>query len=409
MSLVTGELPGIGGSYKQCPEDFFVEEIPLYPCSGRGEHLYLQIEKRGLTTSEMLRRIASSFKLSEREIGYAGLKDAQAVTRQWISVPTNCEKNLARLDQLPLKILTSNRHDNKLRLGHLAGNRFRLRVADPVASAKERADQILEQLKKHGVPNRFGEQRYGLLGNSHRLGQLLITGKYPQFCHELIGDPGQIKNQEWKQAAELFRNGKISAAAQQFPSRMRDEKHLAGMLARGQSPKSAVLALPKRLLRLYLSALQSWMFDQLLLQRLPELGCLQKGDLAIKHVNGACFLVEDAVIEQPRADCFEISPTAPLFGSKVKLAEQTPGTNELALLKRVGLCPEDWKLGGGLTMSGERRALRVPISAFSTTETGKDLQLDFCLPRGSYATSVLVEVIKNDLPAVMPLDDFESD
>ena len=409
MNWSTGDLAGIGGSYKLCPEDFFVEELPLYPCSGQGEHLYLQIEKRGLSTPEMLRQIAACLNLSAREIGYAGLKDTQAITRQWISVPASAEKHLARLEQLQCLVLSSNRHDNKLRLGHLAGNRFRLRIRKPDPQAKHNADLILQQLERQGVPNRFGEQRYGLLGNSHLLGHLLLHGNYAEFCREFIGDPQRIENSKWQLAAQLFRDGDLSSAARLLPAGMSNEKNLLEMLAKGRPYKAAVLALPTPMLRLYLSALQSWLFDQLLLQRMPNLGDLQTCDLAIKHANGACFLVNEPENEQPRADQFEISPTAPLFGSKIKLAEQGPGNNERTLLKQFGLRPENWKLSGGLTMTGERRALRVPISAIATTEIGKDLQLEFCLPRGSYATSVLNELIKKTPAMIPPLPTPTSD
>ena len=409
MIWSSGNLPGTGGSYKLCPEDFFVEELPLYPCSGQGEHLFLQIEKRGLSTPEMLRQISACLKIAPRDIGYAGLKDAQAITRQTISLPARCEKQLARLEQLQLRILSSNRHDNKLRLGHLAGNRFRLRIRKPDPQARQRADRILQHLEKQGVPNRFGEQRYGLLGNSHRLGQLLLSADYSGFCHEFIGDPQRIENSKWRRAAQLFHDGNPAAAAGQLPPRMSDEKRLLEMIARGQAPKAAVLALPKIMLRLYISALQSWLFDQLLKQRMPDLGILQAGDLALKHVNGACFLIADPKSEQSRADQFEISPTAPLFGSKIKLAEQVPGDHEHRLLKQFGLRQENWKLGDGLTMTGERRALRVPLSASATTQIEGDLQLDFCLPRGSYATSVLNEVIKQPSPEITPLQAPDSD
>ncbi len=409
MIWSSADLPGTGGSYKLCPEDFFVEELPLYPCSGQGEHLFVQIEKRGLSTPEMLRQISACLNLAPRDIGYAGLKDAQAVTRQCISLPAHCEKKLARLEQLQLQILATNRHDNKLRLGHLAGNRFRLRIRRPGPHARQRAERILQQLEKQGVPNRFGEQRYGLLGNSHRLGQRLLSGDYSGFCHEFIGAPQRIENSKWRRAAQLFHDGNPAAAAGQLPPRMSDERRLLEMLARGQAPKAAVLALPKTMLRLYISALQSWLFDQLLEQRLPDLAILQAGDLAVKHVNGACFLIVDPKTEQSRADQLEISPSAPLFGSKIKLAEQVPGDHERRLLKQFGLRQENWKLGNGLTMTGERRALRVPLSAGATTQIENDLQLDFCLPRGSYATSVLNEIIKHPPAQIPPLQVPDSD
>lgn len=409
MNWLTADLPSIGGAYKLCPEDFFVEEIPLYPCIGQGEHLYLLVEKRALTTTEMLRQIGACLNIPEREIGYAGLKDAQAITRQWISVPSHCERNLSALERLSIRILESSRHSNKLRLGHLLGNRFRIRVRETGPHARQRADSILKQLSERGVPNLFGEQRYGVLGNSHILGHLLLSGDYSGFCREFIGAPHTIKNTEWKKAAEFFHAGDLSSAAQNLPIRMRDEKQLITMLLRGQTPRAAVLTLPKRLLRLYLSALQSGLFDLLLNRRLPDLGQLLEGDLAIKHANGACFPVQDLSAEQARADDFEISPTAPLFGSKTRLAEGLQGRQERQLLARLKLRPDSWKLGQGLTMTGDRRALRVPISTTSVSEIGRDLLLDFCLPRGSYATSVLNELIKKEPETSRPLLPPESD
>lgn len=394
MSRLCADLPGISGRYKACPEDFFVEELPLYPCSDQGEHLFVEIEKSGVTTTEVIRRLARALQLSEREIGYAGLKDARAVTRQWLSLPAHHEEQLSGLGNLPCRILQTRRHANKLRLGHLAGNRFRLRIRGAGADATRKATPILERLEQLGVPNRFGEQRYGLLGNSHILGRQLVQGDYSAFCATLIGDPQQIEDPGWRRGAELFRTGDYATAARSLPQRMSDEKRLLDHLARGQAPRQAVSALPKRLLRLYLSALQSFLFDQLLAQRLPELHRLKTGDLALKHANGATFQVEDAAAEQPRADRFEISPTAPLFGTKVRLATGGPGEAERSLLKEQGLRPESWKLGGGLTMQGERRALRVPLGALSLEQLGDDLQLEFCLPRGSYATSVLYELIR---------------
>ncbi len=394
MTWLTADLPGTGGHYKVSPEDFFVEELPLYPCSGQGEHLFIQIEKSGRTTHEVLRQLARLLRIPEREIGYAGLKDARAVTRQWLSLPAKTEAILAALQNLPCTILQSNRHGNKLRLGHLAGNRFRLRIRQPAADALPGARAILARLTAAGVPNRFGEQRYGSLGNSHILGRLLLQQDYPAFCRELLGDPQQIEDPAWQKASLLFRSGDLPAAAAALPQRMPDEANLIRRLASGKSPREAVLAMPKRLLRLYLSALQSSLFDQLLEARMPELQLLQPGDLAFKHANGACFLVEDPQREQPRADNFEISPTAPLFGTKVRLAQGVPGQAESDLLTENGLESASWKLGSGLTLQGDRRALRVPLGAAEVTPLGGDLQLDFCLPRGSYATSVLYEVIK---------------
>ncbi len=395
MNWLTEDIPGTGGVYKQTAEDFQVEEIPLYPCSGHGEHLYLWIEKSGITTRNLLAQLTKGLKVKERNLGYAGLKDAQALTRQMISVPLSHLDQIEKLNLNNAKIIQINRHGNKLRLGHLAGNRFTITLHKTEPGALLHAQRILQQLEKRGVPNLFGEQRYGVLGNSAELGKLLIEKNFPKFCREFIGDPQLIRNQDWKRAAELYRQGKLQQALDHLPGGMADERHLLQLLLSCKSHQTAVFALPKNLLRLFLSAAQANYFDRLLQQRLPDLDQLRDGDIAVKHINGACFRVEHAAAEQSRADSFEISPSAPLFGSKVMLATGKPGETELKLMEESGLSLESWKLGKGLTMSGERRPLRVPLNQSEILSHGKNfLTLRFILPKGSYATSVLRELIK---------------
>ena len=395
MIWLTENLPGTGGIYKQDPQDFQVEEIPLYPCSGEGEHLYLWIEKAGITTHELLNQLTRGLKLRERDLGYAGLKDARAVTRQMISIPFNKLDQANKLNLKRSKILTTSRHSNKLRLGHLAGNRFTITIRKTDAGALSHAEEILTQLKKRGVPNFFGEQRYGILGNSAQLGLLLVQKEFTKFCQEYIGDPEVIRNQDWKEAAEYYQSGKIKSALQSLPKRMHDEQRLLRTLLDGKSHRAAVSTLPRNLLRLFLSAAQSRFFDQLLKQRLSTFDQLNDGDIAVKHVNGACFRVENAAEEQSRVDSFEISPSAPLYGSKVMIAAGKTGQEEVALLDKAGLTLDSWKLAQGLTMPGERRPLRVPLSEPKiVSNEDHSLTLSFALPKGSYATSVLRELIK---------------
>jgi len=404
MSWLTEGLPGTGGRYKQIPDDFCVEELPLYPCSGCGEHLYLWIEKEGISTRDLLGQLCRGLKVHERELGFAGLKDARARTRQMISVPASCTNQLETLHLNKAQILSRVRHGNKLRLGHLAGNRFTIRLRDTHPEAVQRGQAILEVLQQRGVPNRFGEQRYGILGNSAQLGKLLVCGEYGAFCRELLGDPTLIRNPDWQAAASAFRAGNLPQCLEALPQRMRDERRLVRSLLQGKPDRTTVLGLPRNLLRLFLSACQSHLFDQLLVQRLPALHCLEDGDVACKHENGACFRVASAAIEQQRADRLEISPTAPLFGFKVMLAEGEPGRRERSLLAASKLTMEDWQVGPGLGMPGERRPLRVPLGRPELTLAGEtSLILSFSLPKGSYATSVLHELIKEtqDRPKVI--------
>ena len=148
---LTGHFPGTGGTIKQTPEDFRVEEVPRYLPCGEGEHLYLEVEKRGLTTFEAVTRLAGALGVPERQVGYAGLKDARATTRQWISLAGAAPGEAAALEIEGLRILSAGLHRNKLRLGHLAGNRFRIRARGVRPGALEHARDSLHVLQSLGV------------------------------------------------------------------------------------------------------------------------------------------------------------------------------------------------------------------------------------------------------------------
>lgn len=400
---LTAQLPGCGGRFRQSPEDFLVEEIPLYLPCGEGEHLYLTVEKRGISTFEMLQRLARALGVKERDIGYAGLKDAQAVARQTVSLTGVAPAQATALELDGIKVLAAQRHRNKLRLGHLAGNRFRLRVRGTTPDALERALDILHVLADIGVPNRFGAQRYGAFGTTHHIGRAMVTGDFGAAAQLIVGDPETIRQPRWQEAAKAYAAGDLRGALALLPGRCRDERALLQGLLAGRDVRTAVLALPRKLLRLYLSAWQSALFDRLLEMRLDSLDRLWLGDLAYKHANGACFAVTAPEVEQPRADAFEVSPSGPLFGYKVLLAKGQAGLLEEALLEKEGVHLEAFRLGGGLDMEGERRPLRVPLSDWGAEADADGLLLSFALPAGSYATSVLAEVMKSEtveLPVV---------
>jgi tRNA pseudouridine13 synthase len=393
---LTSLLPGTSGTLKEIPGDFRVEEIPLYLPAGSGEHLYVTIEKIGMTTSDLVQKLSRALNLPAREIGYAGLKDARAVTVQTLSLP-GIKAEAALALQIPgVRFLSAIPHRNKLRLGHLAGNRFVIRLRDVAPDAAEHALDILHVLQDLGVPNAFGAQRYGSLANSHRIGRAILTGNFTEGCRELIGEPAAIHDPAWQAAALAYAESGAEAALELMPHRCRNERQVLRSLVQGASPQQTLLGLPRPLLRLFLSAYQSSLFDRIVTMRLATLGTLWLGDLACKHVNGAVFKVEDPVVEQPRADAFEISPTGPLFGRKVPLATGMAGMLEEALLDKEKITLEMFRLGNGLDMEGERRPLRVPLGEFSVNADEEGLLLSFSLPKGSYATSVLREVMKSD-------------
>ena len=402
LSYLTTDIPGAGGVIKETPEDFLVEEMPLYLPSGTGEHTHVVVEKRGLTTLEAMRRIARALHVPERDMGYAGLKDAVGVTRQTFSIPRVAPEICSALDLPGIRVLSARRHGNKLKPGHLAGNRFRLRIRGVAADALRRAEAVLAALGARGVPNYFGAQRYGAQGNSHLIGRAMVRGEWREAFDTVIGDPAAVRDDRWRAAIEAYRRGDLEESIRTFPGHCRTEREILQRLAkRPDAYEKAFHAIQPRLKKLYLSAYQSSLFDRLLEERLLGKGGggfdrVVTGDLAIKHDNGACFLVTDAAADAPRAAAFEISPSGPMFGFRMRFPEGEPREREEALLAGEGCTPGDFDLPGGLAMEGERRPLRVPLADPGVERDGEDLLLSFALPRGSYATSVLREIMKDE-------------
>lgn len=335
--FLTNDIPGIDGQIRTVPEDFQVEERPLYLPCGEGEHLYVTITKRGLSTPDLVRRLSSSLGIKAQAIGVAGLKDARAVTTQMVSLQGVYPEQISRLkiDTTILNVQTLGRHRNRLRTGHHSGNRFRLVIRHVAGHAAETVPAVLQQLSTRGVPNYFGPQRQGKGGENYRIGALLLH--------------------------DARRREKMSRATRIW----------------------------------YLNSYQSFLFNRMLARRIDHLDKVIVGDWAMKSDNGACFQVEDAEKEQSRADRFEISPTGILFGSRVSWANGEPGRIEEAVIAEAGATKEGLIAAAkACGFRGERRALRVPLAELEWSLGGNTLTLSFSLPPGAYATSVLRELMK---------------
>ncbi len=405
LPYLTDDLPGTGGQIKTNPEDFIVEEIPLYAPSGQGQHVYLTLEKTGMTTLQAINAIADALKISRREIGYAGLKDAQAVTRQTLSIGGGVtEEAVAALNIPGIRVLSVSRHTNKLKVGHLKGNRFVIRVRGVGQNALPLAEAVLSRLQHCGAPNYFGQQRFGIRQNTHRLGLALMRNQPAEFIAEFLGRPHPAENPLVQRARALFDEGRPAEALAAWPSLLYEERKVLQTLVEKGDAAKALHVLDRRLKRLFVSATQSHLFNRLLAQRLATLGVLEEGDVAYIHRSGACFVVESAAREQPRADAFEISPAGPLFGPKYLPARGEPGRRERALLEASGIALEDF-LVPGVRLEGGRRPYRVPIEDVSIRPEEEALVLSFTLPSGSYATAVLREVMKNDGEPPSPAGD----
>jgi len=334
--LATADLPGIGGRLKSIPEDFEVEEIPAYEPSGNGDFLYLWIEKRGMGAEYFARQVARRLDLSVGEVGTAGLKDRHAVTRQMVSVPARAEEHLQRLDGEGIQVLRVSRHGNKLRPGHLHGNRFRVLVRDvDSAGASERLPPLLHRLRQHGMPNYYGPQRFGRDGETLKLGMALVHRE---------------------------------PAARPSPF----------------------------LRKLALSAAQAGLFNSYLASRLRD-GLLRRvvaGDVLAKWPFGGMFVALDVAREQQRFDARETVTAGPIFGRKTFPAEGEAAAREAALLAAVELTPASFA-GFGKLVQGTRRHNLVYVDDLAAAAEPEGVRLTFTLSAGSYATVLLGEIMKN--------------
>jgi tRNA pseudouridine13 synthase len=398
------DFAGVGGRIKVRDEDFFVQEIPLYEPSGEGEHVYCEIQKVGLPTFEAVNRVSRALRVHVRDIGYAGLKDARAVSRQILSIRETTEDAVMGMHVPGLTVQWARRHVNKLRLGHLAGNRFAIKIRDVEPGVVVKLPEPLNVLRRRGLPNYFGEQRFGRRGDNDLLGAALVRGDDRLVLKLLLGSPDPAADDpQTLRAREAYERHDNEAAMQAWPRRSGMERRILARLMKTHKPSAAVRAVDERLRRLWVSALQSKMFNDVLATRVAagNFDRILPGDLACKHENGACFGVDDAAAEQARADAFEISPSGPLLGYRMTLP---PGGEPLEIEQSVfanaGLGAKDFRSRELGRVKGARRPLRVKPAdvelAAGVDEHGPHITVAFTLPGGSFATVLLRELMKSD-------------
>jgi tRNA pseudouridine13 synthase len=360
-----GHGPKAKGSFRVEPADFVVDEIPLYSPSGTGEHLYLFIEKERRTTFDVIASLSGALDIRRDVIGTAGVKDKIGITRQWFSVavPPRTPEFEARVLALTLdgiRILESKRHENKLRTGHLFGNRFTLRICDIDAGSKTSVEAILSKIAVEGLPNAYGEQRFGHGGRNVEKALRWVAEGMPRLRD------------------------------------LRDAKFL-------------------------ISALQSAVFNRTLELRVADgtwntarVGDVMQRERAMPgepEQRFAQFLCEDLAEVAPRVANFELSPTGPMPG-----VEMTATTLDVAELEAKA-CAEvvgptfDWsrvrKFG-----EGTRRPLRLRVRdlawqwlpARSGLAGATDATVTMALPKGAYATTVLGEAFELHNAGAPPAD-----
>lgn len=313
--------------------DFVVDEIPSYLPAGQGPHAFLHVRKHGLTTFECIARIARATGIPPRDIGHAGLKDRHAVTSQYLSLPWAETVDIAPLRHLALEgidILDVARHGNKLRVGHLTANRFRIVLRNLPPGSLQSVRHDLEAIAPRGFPNAFGPQRFGRDGNN-------------------------------------------------------PDRTLAWLRGQERGPRDPKLA------KLLFSSVQSLLFDHVLQARVENdtWHSVIDGDIAKKHDTGGLFDCTDPAVDAERASRGEISATGPIFGADMRRPSGRADELERSVLSAVlgddKILQRYRKLG-----AGSRRILRVFPSDLAVTE-GPDhtLVAQFTLPKGVYATTLL--------------------
>jgi tRNA pseudouridine13 synthase len=283
--FISGHLPGIGGTLKAIPEHFQVEEVlPYSPC-GAGEHVFMKLRRTGWNTTDVAAALGDVLGLRGPDIGWGGRKDKNAVTTQTFSLRLPMDMTLeeveARLHSLPFEIIDMQRHGNKLKTGHVAANRFRIVISGVDSQADARAAAIATVLKSGGVPNYYGEQRFGY----------------------------QFRN--LGRAAALVRRGKSRGKKEAF----------------------------------MVSVLQSTLFNCWLIERIgrKQFRTLLPGDVARKTDTGGLFIVDDLDEALQRFEAGRIIYTGPIYGHKMMGAAGAAGDCENDLLRRFGLAPSAFK------------------------------------------------------------------
>jgi tRNA pseudouridine13 synthase len=333
----TSELPGISGAIGEEPEDFRVQEIPAYLPSGDGEHWYVELEKRSLSTPDMVRRIAEAAGVDSRDIGYAGLKDKHAITTQWLSLPGRAQAPETWSLPEAIRLLRVSRHANKLRTGHLNGNRFRITLSGVEADALPRALAIAERLRTQGMPNYFGAQRFGRGGENV-------------------------------------------------------ERALSWLAGGGRA------RLPPFLLKLYPSVVQSELFNRYLTLR-RELGLERTlvGEVVRLEGSYASFVVEDPEAETRRLIARDVHLTGPMIGPKMRPAHGRPLELEAEVCAALGVDARVQRVLEKFAPGARRDLVVFPKDLqLGAGEPGR-LWLEFSLPAGSYATILVRELVRSRL------------
>ena len=428
------DAAGVGGRLRASPEDFRVREIerfdaePLDADPGSYPYLLVRATLREWDTNDFAKRLSDELGISRERVSWAGTKDKYAVTTQLFTLRKVDPGALADVSIYEAEIELVGRTGRGLAFGDLAGNEFEIAVREP--ESPDRAAEIRAQLADFGggsegtvgVPNFFGQQRFGSRRPvTHEVGLRVVRGEWEEAVRAYVANPYETEPEDSQRArrevAEAFDERDWRAAREATPERLGFERAMLDALIEsgGDRPedfRAALEAVPSNLQRLFVNAAQSYAFNRVLSERLARGLPFDRpvaGDVACfaETVDGVALpdpdreqRVTGSRVETVARHCERgrAFVTAPLVGTETELAEGEPGEIERAVLADLDLSPGDFDLPGEFHSTGTRRAVLVRTGlATDGADPGSDaLTFDFALPKGSYATVLLREFIKND-------------
>jgi tRNA pseudouridine13 synthase len=402
---------GCDGVLRSHPEDFRVEEVYEDFTYEGGRYLVLELQKTDWDTHHLIREMSRQLRISQKRFGWAGTKDKRAVTSQRVSIMNLDESELKKITLPDLKIKVLGRTNRCVGLGDLLGNRFQITIRDlNCPDAKTSLAAITEEIiRRKGVPNYFGVQRFGdIRPVTHKVGEALVRGQIEEAVFIYLALPFAGEPDKTREARSLlWVNRDILAALKSFPGYLRYEVAMLNYL--GEHPgdyAGSFDPLATNLRRLFVHAYQSYLFNKILSRRMAadlpldkavegDVVCFSKGDLPdtskLQLTTSENLPAVNRLMERRRAFV-----TLPLIGFETSLAKGPQGEIERAVLQDEGVKQEDFciKEKTDLGSRGARRPALLEVNPGVSVEGGC-ANLQFFLPSGSYATVVLREYLKS--------------
>ncbi|WP_292389484.1 tRNA pseudouridine(13) synthase TruD [Methanosarcina sp. UBA5] len=422
INLYSTDTNGLGGQLRQEVEDFIVREITNREEGEEGKYLILELVKRDWDTHHLIRTLAKILQISQKRISVAGTKDKRALTTQKISIfdIDAAEIEKIHLKDVELKVLGRSR--KSVELGDLWGNNFRITIRN-ITHSREETDKLLGKttndiLALGGVPNFFGIQRFGSVRPvTHLVGKAIVEGDFEKAALLYIAEPFPDEPEETKEARQFVKKTRdFKEGLKTYPLHLGHERAMMNhLIANPDDFAGAFLVLPKNLYRMFVHGYQSYIYNTILCRRIEKglsLNEAVEGDIVcFKNEHG---LPDSSKTEEVKAETVAAMNrlikrnrafiTAPLPGYSTEFASGIPGEIEQTVLEELKVPLQGFNIEKVSEMSSKGTRREVILQVGPKFEVGEDelnvgkskAMLEFMLPKGSYATTVLREYMKVD-------------